>query len=94
MTSTPPDPWAPLTRLTTARIALGRAGGSLPTRAHLAFQLAHAQARDAVHHAADFHRVAADLEGAGLAVLPLGALPWPTKLHSNVTSLALLLRNK
>jgi hypothetical protein len=33
-------------------------------------------------------------EGAGVAVLPLGALPWPTKLHSNVTSLALLLRNK
>lgn len=31
-------------------------------------------------------------EGAGLAVLPLGALPWPTKLGSNVTSLALLLR--
>jgi ethanolamine ammonia-lyase small subunit len=69
MTATPPDPWAPLTRLTMARIALGRAGGSLPTRAHLAFQLAHAQARDAVHHAADFGRVAADLEAAGLAVI-------------------------
>jgi predicted O-methyltransferase YrrM len=32
-------------------------------------------------------------EGADLTVLPLGALPWPTKLGSNVTSLALLLRN-
>jgi predicted O-methyltransferase YrrM len=33
-------------------------------------------------------------EGAGLTVLPLGGLPWPTKLQSNVTSLALLLRNE
>ena len=32
-------------------------------------------------------------EGAKLAVLPLGELPWPTKLQSNVTSLALLLGN-
>jgi len=33
-------------------------------------------------------------EGANLTVLPLGKLPWPTKLQSNVTSLALLLRNE
>ncbi len=32
-------------------------------------------------------------EGAPLAVIPLGALPWPTKLGSNVTSLALLMRS-
>ncbi len=32
-------------------------------------------------------------EGANITVLPLGELPWTTKLHSNVTSLALLLRN-
>lgn len=32
-------------------------------------------------------------EGVNVRVLPLGALPWPTKLQSNVTSLALLLRN-
>jgi len=31
-------------------------------------------------------------EGTDLAVLPLGRLPWPTKLRSNMTSLALLLR--
>lgn len=32
-------------------------------------------------------------EGASLAVLELGKLPWSTKLDSNVTSLALLLKN-
>ncbi len=31
-------------------------------------------------------------EGIDLVVLPLGELPWPTKLGSNVTSLALLLK--
>lgn len=31
--------------------------------------------------------------GAQVVVLPLGDLPWPTKLNSNTTSLALLLRD-
>lgn len=62
------DPWRDLSVLTSARIALGRVGASLPTQEVLKFSLAHARARDAVH--AEF-----DAEGLGREIEALG---WPT----------------
>lgn len=66
-----PNPWHTLRRHTPARIGLGRAGVSQPTAAHLAFQLAHAQARDAVHRELDHVALAAALNEAGLEALDL-----------------------
>lgn len=54
------NPWRRLAACTDARIGLGRAGISLPTRELLAFQLAHAQARDAVHLPLDTDRLMAE----------------------------------
>ena len=69
----PPDPWQGLKRFTNARIALGRAGMSQPTGAHLAFQLAHARARDAVNVGLDFARLEAALNRSGLKTLRLAS---------------------
>jgi len=59
------DPWRDLTQFTPARIALGRAGMSLPTFAYLEFQLAHALARDAVNIPLDFAGLAQRLNLLG-----------------------------
>ena len=69
--SVTPAGWTTLRRFTDARIALGRAGHSQPTAPHLAFQLAHAQARDAVHLPFDAHGVAAGVQALGLDAIHL-----------------------
>ncbi|MFN6106644.1 MAG: ethanolamine ammonia-lyase subunit EutC [Planctomycetaceae bacterium] len=56
-----PDTWSHLRAISPARIALGRAGGSLPTRAWLDFSLAHSQARDAVHSPFEPERLVQEL---------------------------------
>ncbi len=78
-----PTPWDALKNFTDARIALGRAGASLPTTAHLAFQLAQAQARDAVHLPFDANGVSVSLQGLGLPTL---------QLHSQATNRAIYLQ--
>lgn len=65
------DPWLVLRRFTQARIALGRAGHAVPTRALLDFQLAHAEARDAVHFPWAIDAFARELGSLGEAVLVL-----------------------
>ena len=75
-----PDPWHALSRFTAARIALGRAGGSVPTAPLLQFQLSHARARDAVLRELDVTAMCAALAAAGMQAVPLhsGADDRPT----------------
>ena len=65
------NPWENLRRFTQARIALGRAGVSIPTKPLLDFKFAHARARDAVHLPMDRAGILARLEAAGHPVIGL-----------------------
>jgi ethanolamine ammonia-lyase small subunit len=61
--------WAPLRKYTSARIGLPRAGTSVSTAELLAFQLAHAQARDAVLKGWDAQLFCRELSDAGIESL-------------------------
>ncbi|QEM83252.1 ethanolamine ammonia-lyase subunit EutC [Halomonas binhaiensis] len=72
------NPWHLLRHFTDARIGLGRAGISLPTSRSLEFQLAHAQAQDAVHLPLDVDDLCHQLEVEG----PLSSAMPIQRLHS------------
>ena len=79
--SAQPAALAPRLRaLTPARVGLGRTGVSLGTRDLLDFQLAHAQARDAVHARLDSAALAAEI-GSGIRSEAL-------RLHSSASNRA------
>lgn len=72
------NPWEQLNAFTDARIGLGRAGISLPTSKLLAFQLAHAQAQDAVHCPLEVEALASELA----QTLSLSEAPLPLHSHA------------
>ncbi|MGR5458984.1 ethanolamine ammonia-lyase subunit EutC [Vibrio alfacsensis] len=74
------NPWHELRSFTSARIALGRSGNSVPTQELLAFQLDHAQAMDAVHCALDIDVFIEHLNHSN-PVIQLTSQP-PIKAHS------------
>ena len=59
--------------LTPARVGLGRAGASMPTKALLDFTLAHARARDAVHAGFDVPAIISGLSDLGLEALDVSS---------------------
>ncbi len=62
------DGWSSLKRLTNARIALGRAGISVPVNEMLQFKMAHAHARDEVFSLLDVNALLQQLNDLNLAV--------------------------
>jgi ethanolamine ammonia-lyase small subunit len=65
------DPWYILKKYTQSRIALGRAGGSIPTKPYLQFQLDHARAKDAVESALDVFGLERQLKDINLPLIKL-----------------------
>jgi len=68
---TGPEHWSALSQFTSARIALGRTGGSWRTQTLLDFRLAHARARDAVWKSFDADAVETQLRSAGYETVRL-----------------------
>jgi ethanolamine ammonia-lyase small subunit len=64
-----PESWDAVRAITPARVALGRAGGSLTTAAHLQLRADHARARDAVNRELDVPRLVDVLTGGGYAAI-------------------------
>jgi ethanolamine ammonia-lyase small subunit len=81
MVRVPRDPWLGLAQRTPARIALGHTGVSLPTQEVLAFQLALARARDAVHKLSNTAALRASLEALELEVLEVESLAADRNLY-------------
>lgn len=63
--------WDKLKEFTSARIAIGRTGNSIPVKNSLEFKLAHAHARDAVYSKLDSEKLQHDLEVHKLPVIHL-----------------------
>ncbi|RUR52887.1 ethanolamine ammonia-lyase subunit EutC [Vreelandella populi] len=90
MTSSKPivveNSWERLRAFTDARIGLGRAGVSLPTRKLLEFQLAHAQAQDAVHCPLEVDTLAREMQET------FALKETPLRLHSQAEDRAIYLQ--
>ena len=69
------SPWQQLRTLTSARIAIGRSGTSIPTHEMLAFQLDHAKAIDAVHCQLDTSSLVSELQDCSITC---STFPHPT----------------
>jgi ethanolamine ammonia-lyase small subunit len=68
------DPWVAMRSATAARIALGRAGGSLPTLEWLKFKADHAAAREAVHFPFDVDQMASEIARLGIEVVTVSTV--------------------
>lgn len=80
------NPWDVLRGFTDARIGLGRAGVSVPTRHLLDFQLAHAKAQDAVHTPLNSDDLIASLQQLDWCSQPV------LRLHSQAEDRAMYLQ--